>query len=253
MTDAVVLRSFEYGETSRILRLLTPDLGVQAVLAKGARRPRSRFSAVLEPFARGTATLHLKPGRELQTLAAFDLVHRPRGLGTDLLRFGGASLIAEILLRTASEEAHPGLFDGFVDAIAAIEAAPTENLEPVLLARTWAIVTLLGFGPTLDACVRCGRAFGPDEGAFFDAAAGGLRCADCGPHAHSGLVPSHGIDALRRFARGEPAAVDRTEGHWRLLARHLEHHILDRAPLRSLQFLLDALARAATHTRGSTP
>ena len=41
-TPAIVLTTIRYGETSKIARLATRDLGVQSAIAKGASRPRSR-------------------------------------------------------------------------------------------------------------------------------------------------------------------------------------------------------------------
>src|SRR5690606_37910311 len=102
VTDAIVLQCFPYGETSRIVRLLTRSAGVHSAIAKGAVRPRSRF-AMMEPFAEGSATLYIRSTRDLQTLGAFELARGRQGLGRDLLRFGGASLLAELVLRTASE------------------------------------------------------------------------------------------------------------------------------------------------------
>lgn len=80
-TDAIVLHAFSYLETSRILRLLTRDAGVQSVLARGARNSRKRFGSALDLFAEGTAELQLKPGRDLHTLTSFDVTKSRPGLG----------------------------------------------------------------------------------------------------------------------------------------------------------------------------
>jgi len=87
-TDAVVLHVFDYLETSRIFKLATREAGLQSVLARGARRPKSRYGTALDLFASGTAEIYIKPGRELHTLASFD-VNRSRGR---LARFCGRSL-----------------------------------------------------------------------------------------------------------------------------------------------------------------
>src|SRR5438552_15585786 len=73
-TPAVVLRTYPYSETSKIVRLATRDLGVQSAIAKGVLRPRSRFAAGLELLSEGMAQLYHRETRELQTLAAFDLL-----------------------------------------------------------------------------------------------------------------------------------------------------------------------------------
>ena len=52
-TDAVVLHSFDYLETSRIFRFATRDAGVISVLARGARTSKRRFGTALDLFASG--------------------------------------------------------------------------------------------------------------------------------------------------------------------------------------------------------
>src|SRR5690606_5862509 len=157
---------------------------------KGAMRPRSRFCGLLEPFTVGIATIYLKEGRELQTLGGFDLLRSGQSLGRDLPRFGGASLLAELIVRTAVEEHQPGLYDRLLRALARIDDAPTERLESVLLAGAWGLIADLGFAPVLDHCTACGRALGPAEDGVFDYPAGGVRCTACGGGVTGRTVPA---------------------------------------------------------------
>lgn len=237
--DALILQSFAYSETSKILRLLTREHGVRAVIAKGALRPKSRYGGILEPFTEGVATMYLKEGRDMLSLSGFELVRSRQRLGLDLVRFGAASLVAEIVLRTASEAAEPRLFDQVRRALNRIETAQ-DNVEAVALAEAWALVSELGFAPALDACVTCGRPLEPDETASFDFAAGGVRCAGCAT-GHAGRPISPDARALlARLCAGEPVEVERPDAHWRLLARFLRQHVVEGAPLRSLEFLGEA-------------
>src|SRR5947199_9024056 len=99
VTDAIVLHSFDYLESSRILRLVTREAGGRPVLARGARRSKKRFGAALDLYAQGTAELQTKQGRDLDTLSAFD-VTRPRPqLAAQLPRLTAASAIPELTLR----------------------------------------------------------------------------------------------------------------------------------------------------------
>lgn len=239
--DALVLQAFAYGETSKILRLLTRTHGVQSVIAKGALRPRSRFGGILEPFTEGTASFYHRESRELHTLSGFELQRSQQALGRDLLRFGGASLIAEIVIRTASEEPAPELFDAVRDALHRIREAEPDVLESVLLAQAWSIVALLGFAPVLDECVSCGRDLDAAEDASFDYAAGGVRCSDCARLVRGHTVPAAARAALRALVEGGPVVLERTEGHWKLLSRYLDHHVLEGGSLRSLAFLTETL------------
>src|SRR5437667_1866372 len=121
VTDAIVLHGFDYLESSRILRLVTREAGVRSVLARGVRRSKRRFGSGVDLYVQGTAELHTKVGRELDTLASFDVVRARPELAADLGRFAGAGVIAEMTLRFAQSAADPGLFaavSGALDAIA---------------------------------------------------------------------------------------------------------------------------------------
>jgi len=50
-SKAIVLRRTNYGEADRILQLLTPDHGKVSVIAKGARREKSKLAGGIELFA----------------------------------------------------------------------------------------------------------------------------------------------------------------------------------------------------------
>jgi len=231
--DAIVLQVFPYGETSKILRLFTATHGVQSVIARGARRPRSQYGGLLEIFAEGTATIHTKENRDLQTLSGFELSRTRQSLGSDLMRFGGASLLAEIVLRSAREEPQPELFYTFRKALDRLEAEPAETAEFAVLSETWRLVSCLGFAPELRECVECGRSIALDEDVKFDLQAGGLRCRDCAPGAPGRMLPARARIALMRMAEAQPFEAERTDGHWWLLRRYLDHHVLEGAELRS--------------------
>jgi len=239
-TPALILQAFPYSETSRILRMLTADHGLQSVIAKGAARPRSRFGAVLEPFTEGVATFHIKEGRDLHTLSGFDLVRSRQGLGRGLLRFGGASLIAEVLLRVGTATADPDLYDSVRNAFDAIDRAGEAELESRLLAEVWTIIAHLGFAPALESCITCDRPIPDDADVLFDYTAGGVRCADCSAGAGGRIVPAAARQTLRCLQAGEAVPIPRTAAHWRLLARFLSHHVLEGGTLKSFEFIAAA-------------
>src|SRR5881392_3428680 len=103
VSEAIVLHAFDYLESSRIVRMVTRDAGLRSALAKGARKSRRRFGSGLDLFAQGSAQLYTKPGRDLDTLSAFEDATSRSQLAHDLERFAGAEMIAEIVLRLCVE------------------------------------------------------------------------------------------------------------------------------------------------------
>lgn len=66
-TKAIVLRRTNYGEADRILQLLTPDHGKITVIAKAARREKSKLAGGIELFA--ICDVSVLPGKgEMGTL-----------------------------------------------------------------------------------------------------------------------------------------------------------------------------------------
>src|SRR2546428_2872188 len=102
-TPAVVLRTYPYSETSKIVRLATRDLGMQSAIAKGVLRPKSRFAAGVGLLSEGVAPLYHRETRELQTLPAVDLLVLRRELAQGVGRFAGATAQAEAVLQVAPE------------------------------------------------------------------------------------------------------------------------------------------------------
>ena len=89
-TQAVVLRSIRFGEADRVLHLYTAARGRIGAIAKGSRKPRSRFGGRLEPFFRLEMVLHEGRG-ELATVTGVHTVDgypRLRSSGPALAQLG---------------------------------------------------------------------------------------------------------------------------------------------------------------------
>jgi DNA repair protein RecO (recombination protein O) len=236
-TDAIVLHAFDYMETSRIYRLLTREAGVQSVLARGARRPKSRFGTALDLFAQGEAELSIRPTRELQTLTAFDVTRTRPGLASGLERFTAAAAIAELVLRFARDDYHPELYhavESTVDAIADLERAPRD----AALGGAWRLIAELGFAPAVDSCTGCHASVPVGVPAGFSHPAGGVLCAACaGRHGQRRTLPSSAVATLRAWLDGVAPRDILGDGegraHQRLLREFLIEHLDDGRGLRA--------------------
>ena len=78
--DALILRTYKLGEADRIVVFLTRDRGKKRGVAKGARRPRSRFTGALEPLTEARVAYFEKERRELVGLNFAETIRSPLGL-----------------------------------------------------------------------------------------------------------------------------------------------------------------------------
>ena len=234
-TRSVVLQTFPYSDTSKILRLLTLDYGPQSVMARGALRPRSRLSGVLEPFADGSATFYLKRDRDLHTLSDFDLIRERQALGRDLRRYAAASVLCELVLRLAPAERDTELYEVLCRGLDALLEAESGAVPGMAVAACWTLVGVLGFAPDLSGCSRCGDQF-VDRDGRLDVREGSLVCERCLPG--GGTLSPEEIDTLRRLAAGNPHGPAPSSRQLGLLVEFIRHHAAEGIRLRSLDFLL---------------
>jgi DNA repair protein RecO (recombination protein O) len=238
-TPAVLLRSHPYSESSRVLRFFTRDGGLVGVMARGIRKSMARDGYGLESFATGTLTFYMRSTRDLQTFKDF-ATHKPRrGLATSPLRLGGASIVAELVLRHAGEEANPTLFEAVEEALDRVEGCEETAVVPVALSGAWGVVNALGYGPVLESCVHCGTPLGPEETGRFDLAAGGVRCPRCSTEGNGPRVGPGAREQLRTLVAGEAPAspLQRPRAHLQLLSDFVTHHVSGTRPLGSFSFL----------------
>jgi DNA repair protein RecO (recombination protein O) len=78
--EALILRTYKLGEADRIVVFLTRDRGKKRGVAKGARRPRSRFAAALEPMTEARVAYFETERRELVGLNYAETVRSPLAL-----------------------------------------------------------------------------------------------------------------------------------------------------------------------------
>ena len=247
-TDAVVLHAIPYLESSRILRLATRAHGVVSVLGKGARRSQRRFGSAVDLFAEGEAQYYTKPGRDLQTLGAFEVTRARVAIGADLDRFAAASALAEMVLRFGRDEPDPTWYDALVDALDAIAAAPAGRAREAGIAGAWGIVGALGFAPALDHCAHCAAELEPAADVRFSQPAGGTLCDPCArlagvtrpiPASARASVRAwldHGERRVGESGAARPALDDPTaRAHQRLLREFLREHLTDGRPLRAFE------------------
>lgn len=246
VTPAIVLHTFNYSESSRILRLATREAGVQSVMARGARSSQRRFGSAVDLFAEGEVQYDARAGRDLHTLARFDVMRSRTALGTSLPRFEGASALAEVMLRTAGDDDTPAAaFDALRDGLDAI-AVDTDATVATVRA-IWRLLAAIGFTPALDACVQCDRELEAGTDVAFNAESGGVVCAGCARLIPSRRLPASARACLRAWLQSEPEADSAgldgptVRAHQRLLRIFVHAHLTDGRPLRAF----DSWAAAA--------
>jgi DNA repair protein RecO (recombination protein O) len=151
-----VLHTYPYKETSLIVEAFTRQHGRVALLARGARRPRSAMRGMLLSFR--PLELAWSGAGDLATLIRAEwggALHPLSGKG-----LMSAFYVNELILRLLPrEDAHENLFDHYAAAIAALAAG--HPLSGVLRAFEKRLLAELGYAPVLDREAMSGEPIDP--------------------------------------------------------------------------------------------
>lgn len=197
--QGVVLRTVKLGETDRIVTIFSQSRGKVRAVAKGIRRPGSKFGARLDP------TVHVAfqcyEGRNLDVVTQVETIDANRPLREDYVSFTRAVPMLEAVDQATPErEPNQPLYRMLVGALRTLASTPSPVVSTAFF---WKLLSLEGLEPSLQLCVTCG-AEGPFE--TFDTLEGGVRCIPC---AHSGGRPvdSESLEALSRILGGDIRGV----------------------------------------------
>lgn len=200
---AIVLRKTKLGETDVILNLLARDGSQVRAVAKGMRKPGSRFGGRLEPYSAVDLLLHT--GRSLDVVSEAETVAAHAALREDFDRASAAGVVADILDKIAVEgQAEERLFGLAEATFTALETAPTEALPAVVTAFMLKSMAMHGYRPELEACACCAEDVA--GGRLFSLEAGGVLCPSCGEATGSTLRFSQEARALLARLMGSTMA-----------------------------------------------
>ena len=198
-TPAVVLRTTPFGESDKIVTLLSRDSGKLTGIAKGAKRSRKRFGAALEIFCHVRLDYRERRGSELVFLERAVILRSWTGLVSSLDRYTAATHIIEVADKISAErEVGCDLYDVVVAALARLDRA--EPCAATLRVFELAVLAASGYGADFSRCVLCEEMVGAG-GARVHVPGGGLICADCAGADVDGIrLAEESVDCLHRLA-----------------------------------------------------
>lgn len=234
---ALVVRTSDWSESSRVATLWTLEYGRVRVLAKGARKLKSNFDVALDLLTVcGVVFIH-KPAGGLDLLTEARAEERFPALLHDLPALYGGYYIAELLSDlTQDMDPHPPLFHAAVTTLR--ELGGLGNLTGQrIMAFELTLLDELGYSPALRDCVGCGQPV--NLPLAFSAQAGGVVCPQCRPRYRDAVSLKaevrEALEALRNDASAwqtdRPQAIRNDMRH--LLGNHVSVRLTKRPRLLS--------------------
>ena len=180
-TNAIVIRSTNYGESDKIVTFFTRDFGKLKGIAKGARRSRKRFQNALGLFSHLRLMFFDKGGMGLVRAESCDILHSFPRIREDLKKIVYGNYYLELANEMAGErEGNREVFELLLSFLSDLEEMdPQEEQLRLFEIR---MLSLFGYQPNMGRCNLCKRDWEDLKeipGVFFSLEKGALVCEKC--------------------------------------------------------------------------
>jgi len=248
-TEALVLRTTPFQESSLIVKLFTKEQGKVSVIAKGARRLKSSLRGYLEPLSYIEVIYYYKSTREIQTLARVDLIQAFCSNAADLKCGIFGTAVLELIDRTVYDHQHDEeIFAAVVRALKTMDHGDAQY-QLHFIGFLLILAGVLGYQLETGYCSQCNQ---PIYEAYFSSAAGQLVCAKCGSYlTPASKLSAADLDLLKQLQQplakgGFEKYIHSDTGYNRrihLLINYLAYHTGSSLNLKSLAILAEIEGR----------
>ncbi|MBU8933208.1 MAG: DNA repair protein RecO [candidate division Zixibacteria bacterium] len=248
-TEAVVLKAFNWSESSRTVVLFTRDKGRLALTDKGGRRFNSRRGRLI-PFSRLEITYYDSQKESAGYISDVSLVESFSLEGEGALgRLAYASAACELVFHLLPDgQVQTDLYRYFITLLSLLDKVERQSLPAVFLTFFIHLLSYLGYHPSLSSCPGCGRDAGEltvDGSVFFCPERGGGICSACQRTGEQYIpIPEPGYKLLVQLQRAPlTQAVSLSMGYGETtllleaLIKFVGYQTDLKAKLKSLEFL----------------
>lgn len=187
----IIVNETNYGETSKILNVITKEKGLISVMAKGCKNLKSPLRSVSSKLTYGTFIIYYKENK-ISTLKEVSVLDNFKNLKKDITSISYAAYMLELSEGAIKQNNDPRIFDLLIQSLKKID----EDFDPLVIMNILELKYLefLGVMPIIDSCAMCGRKTGI---VTLSSYRGGYVCKDC--YTNETMVSDKTIKLIRMF------------------------------------------------------
>jgi DNA repair protein RecO (recombination protein O) len=246
-TEAVVLRTLNFRDSSKIVTFYTREYGKMTALAKGARNPKSKFGSLLQPLNYLQIVIYRRENRQMQYLSGCEFVRFFKTITANFEKLYVGMAILEIVDKTShDEEENESLFSLITETLSAIDE-PSSYPINALIHFGLKLSSILGYNPEFSSCLICRKEidFSKSNSFFYVLERGGPLCNNCSTKFHGSFqLSSSALRMLSNYSKIQPSDAAKTQIQVELQREllhfvivYLKHHWNALKEIRSLNFL----------------
>ncbi len=187
----IIVNETNYGETSKILNVITKEKGLISVMAKGCKNLKSPLRSVSSKLTYGTFIIYYKENK-ISTLKEVSVLDNFKNLKKDITSISYAAYMLELSEGVIKQNNDPRIFDLLIQSLKKID----EGFDPLVIMNILELKYLefLGVMPIIDSCAMCGKKTGI---VTLSSYRGGYVCKDC--YTNETMVSDKTIKLIRMF------------------------------------------------------
>jgi DNA repair protein RecO (recombination protein O) len=206
--DGIIIRSRDMGEADKLLTIFTRQFGKIRVLAKGARKTKSRFGSSTELLTHCDLLIYGDEKRELHIISGHSIRSSNYRLREDIGRLLFGLQVAEIVdLLSPEREENAEAFGILREAVEALDGTDIPPFN-IFASASLKLLRAFGYDMAIDICPICQGRIGVGK-VGFDPSAGGFVCEGCFLSGRGRFASPPALMAMRGFRDMEIAKSGR--------------------------------------------
>ncbi|MBQ9071751.1 MAG: DNA repair protein RecO [Bacilli bacterium] len=188
--EGIIINTKNYGDTSKIIDILTKEYGIIGVIAKGCKSLKSNLRSVTDKLTYATFTIYYKKDK-LSILSEASVINNFSNIKKDIEKISYASFLIDLTSQVYKQCEDSSLYDLLISSLKKIN----DNFNPLIITNIIELKYLdyLGVMPNLDGCSICGN----KNVVTLSSDKGGYLCSKC--HTNEPIVSNKAIKLVRLY------------------------------------------------------
>ena len=189
--EGIVLTETAYGDNSKIINIITPDMGMIGIMCKGVKSLRNPLRTKTERFNYAYYHVDYKDNK-LSKLIDVDIIDNFKNIRNDIELISYATYLTELTYQVYKQSNENSIFELYKNSLIKIN----NKLNPLIITNILELKYLdyLGVGLNLYGCIKCGS---KENIITIDPDAGGYICKNC--YTNQRILNKKTIIMLRRY------------------------------------------------------
>ena len=171
--EGIVVSEVDYKESSKIINVLTKELGIIGLIARGTKQVKSKLSGVTSKLTYGYFHVNYKENG-LSTLIEVDIIDNFKNIRKDISKMSYSLYLLELADKVYRHDFNNEIYDMLIASLKKID----EGFDYKVIAMIFELKMLdyLGIRPVIDECVNCGNKL---DIVTISSYRGGYLCKNC--------------------------------------------------------------------------